>query len=48
MAIRFVDMMDDVLELALETKLGSNVPLESQSEDTPSLEQQENRGSLTN
>ncbi|MBI4166022.1 MAG: endopeptidase La, partial [Acidobacteria bacterium] len=38
LAIRFVDTMDEVLDLALETKLESGVKLEPQPEAAPALE----------
>lgn len=48
MAVRFVETMGEVLDLALETKLESEVPLQPQPQDAPSMEHPENREPLTN
>jgi ATP-dependent Lon protease len=46
--IRFVDMMDEVLELALEKKPDSEVKLETQPEAAPALDHETSRDTLTN
>jgi ATP-dependent Lon protease len=46
--IRFVDMMDEVLELALEKKPETEVKLETQPEAAPALDHETSRDTLTN
>ena len=46
--ICFVDMMDEVLDLALERKLETEVKLETQPETPPALEHEASRDTLTN
>ncbi len=48
LAIRFVETMDEVLDLALEEKLDAPVKLESSPERAPALDREGDRETLTN
>ncbi|MBZ5516190.1 MAG: endopeptidase La [Acidobacteriia bacterium] len=51
LAVRFVDTMDEVLDLALERKLAGIIPLEAETEPVPPIqptERETDRGTLTN